>query len=130
MQRWIVREINKYASEVIDEKDRKTRGSFDWCPQRLEEFSAYIVICLLMGLKRFPLHRLYWSRDESLFNYLIILRLITRDLYELITRYLHVANAPPDVQDHSSFTFDKLHKIQWMVDEVRAWFKAMWSPNQ
>jgi hypothetical protein len=41
-----------------------------------------------------------------------------------------VANAPADVQDRSSPTYDKLHKVRWMIDEVRSRFRAMWSPNQ
>jgi hypothetical protein len=56
--------------------------------------------------------------------------MMTRDRYELITRCLHVANAPPDVKDPSSATHDKLHKVRWMMDEVRGRFKAMWTPNQ
>jgi hypothetical protein len=27
-------------------------------------------------------------------------------------------------------TYDKLHKLWWMVDEVTGRFKAMWTPNQ
>jgi hypothetical protein len=55
---------------------------------------------------------------------------MTRDRYELITRCLYVANAPPHVTDLKSPSYDKLHKIWWMMDEVRDHFKAMWSPNQ
>jgi hypothetical protein len=55
---------------------------------------------------------------------------MTRELYELITRCLHVANAPPKVMDHESATYDKLHKIRWIVDEVTNHFKAMWTSNQ
>jgi hypothetical protein len=41
-----------------------------------------------------------------------------------------VANAPADVQDPNSNTYDKLHKLRWMIDEVRIQFQAMWSSNQ
>jgi hypothetical protein len=56
--------------------------------------------------------------------------MMTRDRYELITRCLHVANAPPHITDPSSPTYDKLYKVRWMMDEVKDRFKAMWSPNQ
>jgi hypothetical protein len=62
LQRRIVRETNMYASEVIDQKACKTRGGVDWTPLRLEEFRAYLGICLYMGIKRLPSIRLYWSR--------------------------------------------------------------------
>jgi hypothetical protein len=55
---------------------------------------------------------------------------MTRDQFELITECLHVANAPAHVQDQSSPTYNKLHKIKWMLDEIWDRFKAMWSPNQ
>jgi hypothetical protein len=130
MQRRIVRESNQYASEVIDEKLGTTRRGLDWRPLQLEEFRAYISICLLMGLKRLLSHRLYWTRDQLLFNCPIISRLMIRDRYEFITRCLHVENAPPDVCDRSSPNYDKLHKVRWMLDEVQERFKVIWSPNQ
>jgi hypothetical protein len=55
---------------------------------------------------------------------------MARDRFELINRYLHVANALIDVQDKDSPTYDKLHKLRWMVDEVHHRFKSMWNPNQ
>jgi hypothetical protein len=130
MQRRIVRETNCYASEVIDDKTGATRGGLDWTPLQLEEFRAFLAICLLMGLKKLPSKRLYWSRDEPLFRCPIISQLMTRDRYELITRCLHIANAPLAETDPSSSTYDKLHKVRWMMDEIRERFKAMWSPNQ
>jgi hypothetical protein len=130
LQRYIVRESNRYASEVLDVQARATRGGLEWKPLCLDEFRAYIAICLFMGLKKLPSRRLYWSKDEALFQCPLISHLMTRNRYELITRCLHVANAPADVQDRSSSKYDKLHKLRWMIDEVRNRYQAMWSPNQ
>jgi alanine dehydrogenase len=55
---------------------------------------------------------------------------MTRDHVEFITRFLHVANAPTNVQDRNSSKYDKLHKVRWMLDEVQSRFQAMWSSNQ
>ena len=129
LDRRVVRETNRYASEILDEKG-KTRGGWEWTPLGLQEFRAYISICLFMGLKKLPSHRLYWSKDEPLFHCLVISQMMTRDRYEAISRCLHVANAPTSVTDRDSPTYDKLHKIRWMLDEVRDRCKAMWSPNQ
>jgi hypothetical protein len=119
-----------YASEVIDEKQCKTRGGMEWTPLQLEEFRAYLGICLYMGIKKLPSTRLYWSRDEPLLHCHVISQLMTRDRFELITRFLHVASAPPSVTNKDNPTYDKLHKIRWMLDEIRDRFKSMWSPNQ
>jgi hypothetical protein len=55
---------------------------------------------------------------------------MTRDRYEDITRCLHIANAPPTTTDRDSPNYDKLHKLRWMLDELRNSFKGMWLPNQ
>ena len=83
-----------------------------------------------MGLKKLLCTRLYWAWDEPLFHCPIISQTMIRDRYEQITCCLHVANAPEKDKDPRSFTYDKLHKLGWMLDEVREKFKAMWSPDQ
>jgi hypothetical protein len=125
-----VRETNRYASEIIDNKDGRTRGGLQWTPLTLSKFWAYISICLFMGVKKLPSTRNYWSSQNPILHCPVISALLTRDRYELITRCLHVANAPLTATDKSSPSYDKLHKIRWMLDEVRNRFKAMWAPNQ
>jgi hypothetical protein len=130
LQRCIVRETNRYASEVIESTGGKIRGGLHWTPLGLQEFQAYIAMCLYMGVKKLPSTRLYWSRKETLFHYLVILQRMMWEWFELITRCLHVANAPAHVMDRDSATYDKLHKVCWLVDEVQDRFKAMWTPNK
>jgi hypothetical protein len=83
-----------------------------------------------MGLKKLPCTRLYWACNEPLFHCLVISQTKTRDRYEQITRCLHVANAKDSEKDRGSSSYDKLHKLWWMLDEVRDKFKSMWLPNQ
>jgi hypothetical protein len=130
LQRCIVWETNRYASKIVDDETVQIRGEINGHHQGLESSKLIFAICLFMGLKRLPSKRLYWSREEPLFHCPVISYMMTRDRYELITRCLHVANAPPHVKDTSSPTYEKLHKIRWMMEEVRDHFKAMWSPNQ
>jgi hypothetical protein len=130
LQRRIVRETNRYASEVVDAKAGKIKGGLQWTPLGVEEFRAYLSICLLMGLKKLPCMRLYWAQNEPLFHCPVISQTMTWDRYEQITRCLHVANATESEKDRGSPTYDKLYKLRWMMDEVRDKFKSMWSPNQ
>lgn len=83
-----------------------------------------------MGMKKVPNRRLYWSTVEPLYHCPVISQILTRDRFECITRCLHVALAPAHVQDRKSPTYDKLHKIRWLVDEICDTFKSMWAPNQ
>jgi hypothetical protein len=82
-----------------------------------------------MGIKRLHSTRIYWSQDEPLLYCHVISQLMNGDRFELITRCLHVASAPPNVTNKDSPTYDKLYKIRWMLDEIRDRFKSMWSPN-
>jgi hypothetical protein len=115
---------------VIDVGTQQTRGGIEWIPMGLEEFRAYLSISLLMGIKKLPSTRHYWVRNDPLLHCPEISGIMTHDRFEQITRCLHIANAPSNATDHSSPTYEKLHKLRWMIDEVRTRFKAMWSLNQ
>ena len=56
--------------------------------------------------------------------------MITRRRFELITKCLYMENANLCISDPSSSLYDKLHKVQWMSDEVCDLFKTMSSPSQ
>jgi hypothetical protein len=71
LQRRSTRESNRYASKVIDIRTQQTPGGEEWTPLGLEEFRAYISICLLMDLKKLPSTRQYWSRDEGFLHCLV-----------------------------------------------------------
>jgi hypothetical protein len=93
LQRRIVRDTNRYASEVPNDGGGQTRGGLEWTPLSVDEFWAYIAISLLMGLKKLLSCRLYWSRDEAVYRCPLTSQYMIWDRYELITRCLHVANA-------------------------------------
>jgi len=83
-----------------------------------------------MGIKKLPNRRLYWSRGEALFHCQLILQILKRDRFESITRCLHLCIALAKVQDRKSPSYDKLHKVRWLVDDICSNFQALWSPNQ
>lgn len=116
-------------SEVIY-GDGRTRGGVVWTPLGLAELRAYLSMSLYMGIKKIPNCRLYWSTTEDFFHCIVISQILKRERFKAITRCLHVALAPLDVQDRKSPTYDKLHKVRWLVDDVCDRFKSMWLPNQ
>jgi hypothetical protein len=72
LQRRIGQETNRYASEIIDDEECRTRGGLDWTPLGVAEFRTYLAICLFMGVKKLPSIRLYWSRENMLLHCPII----------------------------------------------------------
>ena len=96
----------------------------------LQEFRAYLAICLFMTIKKLPSIRLYWSKEEPLYHCQVILQLMTREHFELTTRCLHVENAELYISNPYSPSYDKLYKVRWMLNEICDRFKTMWSPYQ
>jgi hypothetical protein len=92
MQRKIVKQSNRYALEMVDDVEGKTRGGLHWKPLTLSEFRAYISICLFMGVKKLPSTRSYWT-NNSLLHCPIISQLMIRNRFEQITRCLHVVHS-------------------------------------
>jgi hypothetical protein len=83
-----------------------------------------------MDVKKLPSTCLYWSTENLLLHCPMISQIMTRDRFEKITSCLYVANALQSNMDCTSPTYDILHKIRWMLDEVQGHFKSMWSSNQ
>jgi hypothetical protein len=83
-----------------------------------------------MDVKKLPSKRLFWSQNNLLLHCMVISHIITRNTYEQFRQCLHVANAPENITNHFSPTYDKLHKVRWMLNEMYNRFKSMWTSNQ
>jgi hypothetical protein len=62
-------------------KKDEHRGGLGWIPLGLAEFRAYLSICLLMGVKKLPPTRLYWSIENPLLNCSVISQIMTYDRF-------------------------------------------------
>ena len=55
---------------------------------------------------------------------------MTRDMYLAISTCLHVVGSSFVCKDHNSPSYDKLHKIRWVLDEFRERCKENWNLGQ
>lgn len=127
--RQIVRETNRYASEVLHRDSTETRGGKSWAPLQYEEFRAFLSITIYMGLKKLPHVRCYWMKDVPLFFCPVISQIISRERFESITRCLHVAYQEEGEAVRSEAP-DKIRKVRWLNDTIKKRCEAMWNLNQ
>lgn len=63
--RKIIVESNRYAT--TPDEHGNTRGGQGWLPLTMRTLKAYLAACILMGLKKQPNTRTYWSKEGSFF---------------------------------------------------------------
>ena len=101
----IVLESNRYRNQAQLQQPSKRTCK----PIVKEEISAFIGLTIAMGIAKFPEIRDYWKSKGS-FHMPWFASIMTRDRFEEIYRYLHLADndkqAPRDLPN-----FNKLYKL-------------------
>ncbi|XP_062583974.1 piggyBac transposable element-derived protein 4-like [Saccostrea cucullata] len=117
----LVQETNNYAQQ---EREKTPPPPFapKWTPVDKSDIKAFLALCFAMGILRLPDKADYWRQNKWMFvtNFN---RVMSRDRFFLIWRYLHVQNneIQPD-------TPDKLWKIRYLLDFLNKKFEEMYVP--
>ena len=91
MLRDIVNETNRYA-RAPDRNGKLPRG-MNWKLLTIQEFKVFLAITLYICMKQQPNIRSYWYSLPSIFHCPIISRLLSKNLYELLTKCFHLKNS-------------------------------------
>jgi hypothetical protein len=97
-------ETNRYATEEWELeyedgcKELWTKGGKQWMDLIVKEFQAFLVVNLIMGLKKMPNLRNYWSREPMLHCH-VIPGLFSREQFMSISRCLHLTDPSTVCQD-------------------------------
>ena len=94
----------------------------DWKELDKEELHKFILVLLLMSLKKLPAIRDYWCRDW--FGVQEVVRVMTRRRFEQIKHCLMVAN--PTVDKNKA---DKLAKMRPFLELVKAIIQGNYNPG-
>lgn len=127
-----VTETNRYAEQWKrnnPETLRKKRCRVhQWVPVTKDDMLRFLGLTLLMGLMRKPCIDLYWSKDE-LFRTPIFARVMTRERYQIILRFLHFVDNDyaPDSLDKDR---DRLFKIRPLIEHLNEKFCTIYTPDQ
>lgn len=104
-------ETNRYASARC-----QFAADSKWTPVTLEEMTAYFGIWFFMSIISIPEMKMYWSTNP-LYGNLFIPRIMTRERFDKIAQYLHIAdvtsNPPRNDPAH-----DKLAHVRPLLDHV------------
>lgn len=115
---YLVEQTNLYHDQSGKKSDPVTR----------KEMLVFLAINIIMGVKRLPSYRDYWSMNPQL-NDPYISSLMTVNRFGFMLTYLHVNdNAKAPKRDDPNF--DKLYKLRPMITKLNETFKASFKPNE
>lgn len=118
----IVFQTNLYALQ-------KSGGdSKAFLPTNSNEVKTFLGVNLLMGIKRLPSYRDYWSSKLELRDHYIG-SVISRDRFAWLLGHMHIndnAVQPP----RSTENFDKLYKIRPLLDKLAETFATSYKPSE
>ena len=93
-----------------------------WMPVTVREMKAFVGLCFAMGVLRLPSRNDYW-RQTKWFLKTEFGKVISRDRFNLIWRYLHPTN-----NDIPAAIGDKLSKVRWYIDFLNNQFQTVYVP--
>nr|XP_033332812.1 piggyBac transposable element-derived protein 4-like isoform X2 [Megalopta genalis] len=115
----ISEQTNIYAAQA----STTSKHLQQWVPTNKDEMKQMFGLILWMGLVKLPSMYLYWSQDP-LFIQTFPQRVMSRDRFEILMSTLHFANNTEDG------AFDRLSKVQFIVDELNKNFKKYYDPAE
>ena len=85
---WIAAETKRYVEQLQQEKGKRDKT---WEPTTEEEIHVYLGIRIYMSVIDLPDIKMYWSED-LFFGKFPIAKVMTRDRFEKLQQYFHVAD--------------------------------------
>lgn len=114
----IVFETNLYA----------TQKGKPYVPTTDNEIRTFIGISILMGIKKLPYYRDYWSSSQDL-NDAYISRLMPVNRFGWLLNNIHL-NDNVLQPNRSDVNYDKLYKVRPLIDIISETFKACYNPTK
>ena len=110
---FMVKHTNDYARWIRAAEPAKHRGL--WEDVTVVEMQCYIGLVIAMGIIKLPRIDYYWQRTyETLFT-TGVARVMARNRFYAVSRYIHVCNKINEPARNSPF-YDKLYKIRSFSD--------------
>ncbi|XP_046685368.1 piggyBac transposable element-derived protein 4-like [Homalodisca vitripennis] len=116
----LVFETNVYATQI--------GGGVIRFPTTRKEMKVFLGLNILMGIKKLPSYRDYWSseadlRDDYISSYMSVNR------FGWLLTNLHINNNN-DMPERDSPNYDKLYKIRPLLNKLQETYKACYAPSR
>ena len=123
----IVSETNRFAEQFF-EKTQSTSYTNLWEPVELAEIKIFLGLVMLMGIIHKPSLPMYWSKEELL-STPIFSKVMRRDRFNLILKFLHYNSNGDDSYDENDDDRDRIHKLRLFINALRKRFQNVYSPG-
>nr|XP_033335544.1 piggyBac transposable element-derived protein 4-like [Megalopta genalis] len=121
----IVTEINRYASQTLQNENRKLRKFEDiWWDTNIDEVHAYFALCILMSQVKKSTVQSYWSK-RSVIETPIFRKTMPYWRFAQISRFLHFTDNEV-VNDND----DRLCKVRSVIDYFNEKFQNICTPAE
>lgn len=118
----LVFQTNLYAEQIKVSKGKQ------YVPTNAKEINAFLGLNLLMGIKRSPSYKDYWSSGPDL-NDAFICSIMSQKRFGWLLSHIHV-NDNSVMPNYTSPNFDKLYKLRPMINLLSANFEKCLLPDQ
>ena len=118
----IVYETNLYA-------EQKGKYAKTWYDLTVPELKAFLGACILMGITRMPRATQYWLKSDIFGVFPVITGALVRDRFMDILWTLHF-NDNEKAAPRGSSEYDKLYKVNPLVDKLSKNFLALYNPHR
>ncbi len=99
-----------------------------WHDVTIEEMSAYIGVCMLMGIIVLPRIEMYWSQKHALLSQPLS-QIMSLTRFEQISRYLHICNVSEQIP-HGQPGYDPLFKLRKLLDMIVPKLQSEYNPHE
>ncbi|XP_043529386.1 piggyBac transposable element-derived protein 4-like [Frieseomelitta varia] len=119
----IVTETNRYAEQIINNKNKKRKIDETWVPVDCDEIKIYFALCIIIAQVKKPTIQMNWSK-RAIIETPIFRKTMPLKRFLQITRCLHFAN-----NDTTEGT-DKLRKMKPVTDFFNKKFKEVYTMEE
>ena len=119
----VVTETNRYAEQMINNKNKRRKIDENWFPVDGDEIKVYFALCIIIAQVKKPTIKMNWSR-RAVIETPIFRKTMPWKRFVQITRYLHFVNN--DTTDST----DKLRKIKPLTNFFNKKFKEVYTMEE
>ena len=123
----LVAETNNYHSRRLQSSPIKHRML--WVDVTSNDIKVFIAICLAMGILKLPRIHDYWRQKQWFFAISSFTKVMSRDRFRQIHRYLHFCNETAAIP-RGNEGYDKLFKVRMLLDDLCPKFRNLYKPKR
>ena len=123
----VVNETNHYAHQYLEGNAENIYLSA-WTDTDILEMEKFFGLVILMGIIHKPNLPMYWSTD-SLYHTPIFSKIMARDRFYLLQKFLHFSNADPNYNPNDDER-DHLHKVCLFMEMISEKCRKVYYPGK